>query len=676
MKQILSLLAFAGACSAGAFGQTFEHGVASGDALQDRVIIWTRVTPVADEAVDVAWEIAGDLEFDNVAASGVFTTDANRDWTVKVDADGLASDTWYYYRFVADEAISPIGRTRTLPTALETPSAFRFAMASCANYEGGYFNAYRAIAERNDLQAVFFLGDYIYEYGSSYYGNDLAYRQHSPSNEVVSLEDYRARHANYKLDPDLQAAHQQYPWYMAWDDHETVNNSYKGGAENHDPATEGDYYERLAAALQAYYEWNPVRDIDLSDLQNAVPAWRTIEVGDLAKFYFLETRLHARSEQVELPNVGLLYSNPAAYFSDINNLMGVYASNQAAISPERTMLGDDQKAWLQQELATSTATWNVIANQTVMAGLPIADLTAPNPALGGASLADVFAAQTGGLNLGATVALSYDNWDGYLADKFTLFGTLEALGTSNPLVLTGDIHSAWANTLVSDFTTGATIGAEFVTTQVAGDIRSFGVSDDSVKTLIPYVEHFRQMVSGFTVVELDATKAQADYVNVRSTAGEAPVWFNPTGFTGLENRATFVLEHDTSMVSYADSFRPLLAQQFGLDTLPRSVMGAQAPLLPMDNLSALAPFDENLDTEGCLLEEACNFQPGASVMDWMLCDFDACTGCTYVGACNHSVYAKIDDGSCDFLRSDNNGDGYVSASDLLLFLTDFASTCE
>lgn len=676
MKHFLSGLLLTAACGSGAFAQSFQHGVASGDALQDRVILWTRVTPEADEAWEVQWEVAMDLGFEEVVASGAFGTDGSRDWTVKVDVDGLASNQWFYYRFTAGGATSPVGRTRTLPSGEETPSSYRFAVASCANYEGGYFNAYRAIADRNDLQAVLFLGDYIYEYGSAYYGNDLAYRLHQPEHEVVALDDYRARHANYKLDPDLQAAHQQLPWYMAWDDHETVNNSYKGGAENHDPETEGAYYDRLAAALQAYYEWNPVRDIDLSDLETAIPAWRVIAVGDLAQIHFLETRLHARSEQVELPNVGLLYSNPAAYFADPANLMGVYAANQAAMSPSRTMLGADQKAWLQQALAASTATWNVIANQTVMAGLPIADLTAPNPALGGASLAQVFAASTGGLDLGATVALSYDNWDGYLADKFTLYGMLEALNVSNPLVLTGDIHSAWANTLVSDFTTGETIGAEFVTTQIAGDIRSFGVPDDSVKTLIPYVEHFRQMVSGFTVVELDATKAQADYINVRSVQGDAPVWFNPTGFTGLENRATYTLEHDTSMVSYADAFRPFLAQQFGLDTIPRAVMGAPAPLAPMENPAPLAPASSNLDASGCLIEAACNFDPAVTAMAWTSCEFISCSGCTYPSACNFDPAASRDDGTCTFLPSDVDGNGLVMITDLLDLLADFGQSCE
>lgn len=676
MKQIFFSLLAVAAVQVQVQGQVaFDHGVASGDALSDRTIIWTRVTPEAgQDTLNVSWTLSEDTLFSEAAASGSFVTSADRDYTVKVDVTGLEADTWYYYQFEAEGVLSPIGRTRTLPTQMEDVSGYRFALASCANWEGGYFNAYRSIAERNDLQAVFFLGDYMYEYGSSYYGNSYDGRLHFPTTEVTTLDAYRARHANYKTDPDLQAAHQQYPWYMAWDDHETVNNSWSDGAENHDPETEGDYHERLAAALQAYYEWNPVRDIDLSDVANSVPAWRSIEVGGLAKFYFLETRLNARSEQVEVPNVGLLYANPAAYLSDPANLMGVYTANQAAMNPERTMLGNDQKAWLQQELATSNATWNVIVNQTVMAGLPIVDLTAGNPALGGASIADIFAAQTGGLDIGATIALSYDNWDGYLADKFTLYGMMEALGVSNPVVVTGDIHSAWGNTLINDFETFETIGVEFVTTQIAGDVRSFGVPDDSVKTLIPYVNHFRQMVSGYTVLDIDPTRTQADYVNVRSTLGAPPVWFNPTsGFTGLENRATFEVELDTSLVSYADSFRPIVAAQFGLDTLPRTLVGALAPLPALENpASVVTP---GAYRTGCLMPEACNYDATATAMEWMVCEFESCKGCKYAEACNYDPAALYDAGECDFLAGDLNADGYVTASDLLTFLTQFSAVC-
>ncbi|MGB1075736.1 MAG: alkaline phosphatase D family protein, partial [Flavobacteriales bacterium] len=576
----------------------FYHGVASGDALSDRVIIWTRVSAEnPPSTIEVSYALSTNPDMEGTVQSGTFTTDADRDYTVKVDVTGLDADTWYYFQFEALNGQSAIGRTRTLPTSMDDVSDFRFALASCANYEGGYFNAYGDIAARNDLDAVFQVGDYIYEYGGGTYGNGV--RFHLPNLEVITVEDYRARHSNYKLDEDLAAAHRQYPWYMSWDDHETVNNSYATGAQNHDPETEGDWIERRNAALQAYYEWNPVRDITFSE--TSVPAYRSIEVGDLAKFYILETRLNARSPEVPLPNVELLYEDPATYFADAANLFGIYTSNQASLDPSRTMLGDDQKAWLTGEFASSTAQWNVVVNQTVMASLPIADLTAPNEALGGASIADIFAAQTDGLDIGAAVFLSYDNWDGFAADRAWLYGTMNALDVSNPVVLTGDIHSSWANTLVDFLNPTETVGVEFVTTQIAGDVRSFGLPNDSVEALIPWVEYFNQVCNGYTVIDLDATRAQADYVNIQSTLGNIVAWNNPDGNTGIEDRENFTTEVDGSFLSFADSYRPIVAAGYGLDTLPRSIIEAPAMLPPSENDAPLAQDLEDSTNE----ESAC-----------------------------------------------------------------------
>lgn len=561
----------------------FYHGVASGDALEDRVILWTRVSGVSSET-EVTYIVATDPEMTNVVMTGSFNTDENRDYTVKVDAVGLDADTWYYYQFDALDKSSPIGRTKTLPTELDSPEDFRFALASCANYEGGYFNSYRVLAERNDLDAVFFVGDYIYEYGQGTYGaeND---RQHLPENEILSLEEYRARHSHYKLDIDLAAAHRQYPWYMSWDDHETANNSYATGAENHDPASEGDWYARRDAALQAYYEWNPVRDIEWTE--DEVPSYRTVQVGDLATFYILETRLSDRAQEVPLPNVELLYSDPAAYLSDLANLQGIYNSNSASLNPERSMLGDEQKAWLQAEMASSGARWNVVVNQTVMASLPIADLTAPNEALGGSSIADVFFAQTG-LDIGQAVFLSYDNWDGFAADRAWLYGVMNALELSNPLVLTGDIHSSWANTLVDFLNPTETVGVEFVTTQVAGNVRSFGMPNDSVEALVPWVEYFNQVSNGFTVIDLNSSRAQADYVAIQSTLGNLVAWNNPDGNTGIEDRVNFTAIVDDSYLSYDDDYRQLVAAQLGVDTLPRAVFSAPSVLAESLNDAPLA----------------------------------------------------------------------------------------
>jgi alkaline phosphatase D len=222
----------------------FYHGVASGDPLEDRVIIWTRVTPVeAKDNVEVAWRMATDTGMVNIVAEGVFDTNLGRDFTVKVDVENLNPGTWYYYDFMALDNYSLRGRTRTLPSG--DVDHLRFAVASCSNYEHGYFNAYKHIAFRNDLQAVLHLGDYQYEYQVGGYSAFIEGRQNEPANETITLEDYRIRHSHYKLDEDLRAAHQQYPWFTVWDDHEFANNAWVGGAENHD-AGEGLWSDRKA----------------------------------------------------------------------------------------------------------------------------------------------------------------------------------------------------------------------------------------------------------------------------------------------------------------------------------------------------------------------------------------------------------------------------------------------
>lgn len=236
----------------------FQHGVASGDPLADRVLLWTRVSGASD-TVDVGWRVARDPALRYVVASGRTRTSAERDFTVKVDASGLQPGVTYYYQFTARGARSPVGRTKTLP-ALGMNHA-RLAFASCSNYPYGLFNAYALIARRHDLDCVLHLGDYQYEYPNLEYGDGRPLnRVPRPDRETVTLADYRERHACYKGDKDLQEAHRQHPWICVWDDHESANDSWMGGAENHTPATEGDWFVRKAASVRAYREWMPVRD--------------------------------------------------------------------------------------------------------------------------------------------------------------------------------------------------------------------------------------------------------------------------------------------------------------------------------------------------------------------------------------------------------------------------------
>ena len=266
----------------------FTHGVASGDPLSDRVILWTRVIPQkANDALTVFWQVAIDQGFTQVVASGQTTASAGLDYTVKVDATGLQPDQCYFYRFNARGVSSATGTTKTLPNGLAT--TFTMGVASCSNFPQGFFNAYRHMAE-SDLDLVLHLGDYIYEYPEAGYANDYARevlkRSVVPKHEVVALEDYRMRYGLYRTDPDLQALHQRHPFICVWDDHELANNTWREGAENHNEG-EGDFHQRIAAARQAYHEWMPIRTA-IEGVQG--PIYRRFEIGNLADLIMLDTR--------------------------------------------------------------------------------------------------------------------------------------------------------------------------------------------------------------------------------------------------------------------------------------------------------------------------------------------------------------------------------------------------
>ncbi len=234
--------------SAPAGDSAFRHGVASGDPLGNRVILWTRVSPKAlTGSVPVSWSLARDPRLAQIVGRGQTETGASRDFTVKIDVPGLDPGMTYYYRFEALGSQSPIGRTRTLPR--NGVERVRLGVASCANLPFGYFNAYASLARRHDLDAVLHLGDYFYEYQNGNYGDGTKLnRLPSPNKEIIALADYRERHAQYKADPDLQDVHRQHPFIAVWDDHEIANDTWSGGAENHS-ADEGDWMARQAAAM-------------------------------------------------------------------------------------------------------------------------------------------------------------------------------------------------------------------------------------------------------------------------------------------------------------------------------------------------------------------------------------------------------------------------------------------
>jgi alkaline phosphatase D len=390
----------------------FQHGVASGDPLADRVILWTRVSPQSSRAkVAVRCEIALDPALRQVVRRETFVTDAARDFTVKLDAAGLRPGTTYYYRFHAENETSPIGRTRTLP--LGAVSRLRFAVASCSNHAAGLFNAYRRIAERADLDFVVHLGDYLYEYGPAQFGS---LRTPEPPNEMVTLSDYRTRHAQYKRDDDAQALHRQHPMICIWDDHEITNDAWVDGAQNHTEGAEGTWAERVNVGLKAYYEWMPVREVDPAQPRRNQ---RAFKVGDLIDLVMLEERLSARSQQ--LPATVATPFGPG------------FVQAGPFLDPTRTLLGAEQEAWLAERLRSSPARWKFIGQGVMFAQLKLQG--APRAAGGG-------------------VFVNSDQWDGYQPARDRVYSVLQGDAThaavNNVVVLTGDIHSSWAADLSPD----------------------------------------------------------------------------------------------------------------------------------------------------------------------------------------------------------------------------------
>lgn len=439
---------------------TFSHGIASGDPLDSAVILWTRITPDDPTAgpVDVIWEMDKDADFGSLAASGSFTTNAARDWTVKVDAAGLDAGASYFYRFRVGEAVSPIGLTKTLPkTAVKSA---RFAVVSCANWEHGFFNAYDHIARQDHFDAVIHLGDYYYEYGAGTYdsGSDIEIgRRHVPEHEIITLEDYRLRHGQYRSDPGLQGVTAKMPMIAIWDDHETSNDSWKGGAENHD-ATEGTWEARKQAALRAYYEWMPIREPRPGRLREDI--FRSYDWGDLLTLVTVETRLKARAEPLILE----------AFYPEIK-AAGNADSFKADIlgDPSREMLGDIQSDFIIDALKTSKESgtvWRVLANQVIMGRLLTTDMT---PYIDEEAM-KVIEKDWAGVR--DSMALSKynlpiypDSWDGYPAARENFYQRLIGAGVQDIVVLTGDAHEFWLNDLTAE--SGEKIGVECVTTSVS-----------------------------------------------------------------------------------------------------------------------------------------------------------------------------------------------------------------
>lgn len=486
----------------------FVHGVASGDPLPNAVILWTRVTPSAEAApgsgvgpvVGVDWEIATDAAFTGVVASGSTQAGPETDHTVHVDALGLQPGTAYYYRFHALGETSVVGRTKTAAAA-GTAVPVRFGVVSCANYNWGHFAGYRHLANESGLDAVLHLGDYIYEYapgGVLAEGIPASVRTAEPQRECLTLADYRIRHGFYKLEPNLQLVHAQHPMVAVWDDHEIANDTWKDGAENHDPATEGDWATRATAGRRAWLEWLPVRHTDPDDWYRIN---RRLRFGKHVDLWMLDERRFR-----DQPPKSLFF--------------GYGASGGTSSAPGRGMIGEEQTHWLVDGLSGSNATWKVVGNQvpfyptTLLASVP-GQLTS----LLGPELSAIFEQPL--------LQLQVEDWNGFLDERQRIVDGMAAI--DNVVVLTGDVHQSYASEIPTKpsryLLDRKSAAVEFITpgvaspslpTQINQVAPGIGTLFDAVLTTNdrlanPWVKYSEGFKAGYLVVDFNGSRAHADW---------------------------------------------------------------------------------------------------------------------------------------------------------------------
>ena len=452
----------------------FQHGVASGDPTQRAVVLWTRVTPEPGSvgAMRVVFEVADESDFASLRAQGELVATPDRDYTVKVDVDGLDPGASYAYRFRVGERESPVGRTRTFPAG--TPERVRLAFASCSAIEAGYFGAYERIAARDDLDAVLHLGDYIYEYADGTAGQGaLLRRVPEPDRECTLLGDYRTRHAQYKRDPQLQRLHARHPVIAAWDDHELANNAWRGGAQNHQPE-EGAWRDRRAAAKRAFREWLPVRE----PFAEGEACYRGFRCGDLVDLSILDTRSQRDAQLLDLRR----------------------SAGHAA--PDRSILGAEQERWLADRVVASQrdgVVWRVLGQQVVFAPMHDEAGSVRNP----------------------------DAWEGYSATRERLYGLWEERSLYDNVILTGDVHSSWALDVPRDpyrpegYDEGPrrdVHAVEFVTPGITSLVglpaaRRAAITD-SVLADNPHLHWVDFSGRGYAIVDFDRTRARCEWFHV------------------------------------------------------------------------------------------------------------------------------------------------------------------
>ncbi|MCW2750813.1 MAG: alkaline phosphatase [Aeromicrobium sp.] len=522
----------------------FAHSVASGDPTPSAIVLWTRVTPSASArpgsgkgaAATVSWQLASDSKFKHVVKHGTFKTTAARDHTVKFDVTGLKAHTYYWYRFTFKGQHSAVGRTRTAPAFSAKLDRMRFGVVSCSNMQAGWFSSYRHLAARDDLDAILHLGDYVYEYGPGQYGygsKNIDIRPHKPAHEMITLADYRQRHAQYKQDKDLASLHVKYPFILTWDDHETADDTYAAGpnpgAANHQPATEGDFTTRRKRSLQAYDEWQPVRLSGTVKLGDGTRIYRSFQFGDLISLSMLDLRSYRNAPGKE-------FSTDVVVPSD----------------PKRTIAGPDQIAWLQHNLTTATQHWKLVGNPVMIS--PV--LIPPLPQL----VTDAITAVAGLLPTPLPVeGIPYntDQWDGYVVERDKVLNTIKDKKLQNVVFLTGDIHSGWACDIPLDkgtYPLGGSIATELVTTSVTSNNlddllgvppRSASiVVETALQLLNRHVKYLNFDDHGYSVLDVTPARLQMDYFIIsdradpKATSARTASWVVKNGTQTVTPSAT------------------------------------------------------------------------------------------------------------------------------------------
>lgn len=510
--------------------KNFDAGVASFDPTDSQIILWTRYTTGMD-FIKIVWQLATDADFTNIIRSGEVQTDASRDYTVAIQVQDLDPDLQFYYRFIQNDQqhVSVVGETRTFPTT--GLDSLKIGLTSCSDYEAGYFNVYEAMANAS-LDLVLHVGDYIYEGRANGIGTGtLMHRVHEPNNELLTLDDYRTRYRQYRSDSSLQKLHQKKPCICVWDDHEIANDAYKDGAQNHQEG-EGDFTERKQAALQAYSEYLPFTTTDTAI------SYRSFEFGNLAKLIVLDTRIAGRDKQLQLVD-----------YQDEQGAVNTLALGQELANANRTLLGTTQKNWLLNEISSNTNTWTLLGQQVLLGkmNLPLelimeldklqrsyeSNSTISETELTNFSLLlnqlvqlklrieanDPTLTALERSRVENTIPYNLDAWDGYPAEREQV---LEALEGKKCIVLSGDSHNAWHNTLSKD--NGDFVGHEFATAAVTSpgferfvmDAQQMQNFQNAMVYLIEGLNYFDGEKKGYVAITLTHGTATSDWVSVAS----------------------------------------------------------------------------------------------------------------------------------------------------------------